>query len=103
MSNTASPRVIGDVMQTKCFDAHATLCARKKINKQGGTAFDDVGFSVKVGDDKSIILAETTAGDYSHQGSGKRDFVAIKLDGDGNPIWSWQVMRPCHSALLYTN
>lgn len=57
---------------------------------QDGTSFNDILFAVAVGDDGSVALGGRTVGLFGSDADGNSDFVAIKLDKDGNEEWRWQ-------------
>lgn len=46
---------------------------------------------VAIGHDDSVVLAGYTTGDWNAENAGGTDFVAVKLDADGNEVWTWQV------------
>lgn len=59
---------------------------------QGGTTEDDTLTAVAVNQvDGSMVFAGKTDGDWGKENAGKSDFVAMKLDIDGNLLWRWQV------------
>lgn len=39
----------------------------------------------------SVIIAGYTEGSYGAVNAGSGDFVAVKIDRDGNILWQWQV------------
>lgn len=41
--------------------------------------------------DGSVILCGTTDGSFAAPNAGATDALAVKLDADGNELWSWQV------------
>ena len=59
-----------------------------------GTEQYDYLSSGGVANDESVILAEGTRGEYAADNAGAFDFVVIKLDDDGEALWTWQV-RDC--------
>ena len=56
-----------------------------------GTDGDDHVYAGGVASDGSVVLAGYTTGAYDAENAGLRDFVVIKLDGDGLFLWAWQV------------
>lgn len=44
-------------------------------------------------DDGSALFAGTTFGDWVQVSVGSWDFAAMKMDVDGNVLWTWQVRR----------
>lgn len=58
---------------------------------QDGTEEDDDAFAAVGANDGSVIIAGYTSGSYENMNAGSPDFVAVKIDCDGNPIWQWQV------------
>lgn len=61
---------------------------------QNGTEELDVIYAAAGADDGSVIIAGITGGSYGAENAGLWDFVAIKIDSNGNFIWAWQV-RSC--------
>ena len=60
---------------------------------QDGTeaaAWDNI-YAAAGADDGSVIIAGNSAGSYEDLNAGSYDFVAVKIDGDGNTVWKWQV------------
>ena len=60
---------------------------------QNGTEEWDTIFAAAGADDGSVIIAGDTLGSYGAENAGYLDFVAVKIDSDGNTIWAWQVRR----------
>lgn len=58
---------------------------------QGGTTVADVLSTVLVDEEGSVIMAGYTSGSFLETGAGEEDYLAVKLDSDGNEIWIWQV------------
>lgn len=59
--------------------------------RQGGTDGDDQLTSAVPAGDGSVVLSGDTNGSFSGSNTGGFDFVAVKLDADGNVLWKWQV------------
>ncbi|CBN75056.1 Transmembrane receptor kinase [Ectocarpus siliculosus] len=58
---------------------------------QDGTAdYDTLHAVVSVDGDGSVVMAGQTSGDFSGISVGSNDFIAIKLDAEGNELWTWQ-------------
>ncbi|CAN0213505.1 unnamed protein product [Ascophyllum nodosum] len=57
---------------------------------QDGTVGDDHIYAGGVAKDGSVILAGGTTGGYAAESAGSFDFLVIKLDGDGEVLWTWQ-------------
>lgn len=60
---------------------------------QEGTEEWDRIYAAAGADDGSVTIAGNTLGSYGAENAGNFDFVAIKIDRDGNTIWRWQVRR----------
>ena len=58
---------------------------------QNGTSGEDELRSVAIAQDGSIVVAGGTSGSYDRESEGGFDFVALKLDSNGNVQWAWQV------------
>lgn len=58
---------------------------------QGGSLADDKLHAVAATGDGSVILAGSTACVRDEPSIASGDFVAMKLDVDGNLVWTWQV------------
>ena len=58
---------------------------------QDGTEENDIIYAAAGADDGSIIIAGYTSFSYEDVNAGSGDFVAVKIDGDGNTVWKWQV------------
>ena len=54
---------------------------------QDGTEEWDEMYAAAGADDGSVIIAGYTDGSYE----AGLDFVAVKIDSDGNTVWKWQV------------
>lgn len=59
-------------------------------NWQGGSQVNDVWWAVDMADDGSALFAGTTFGDWVQVSVGSWDFAAMKMDVDGNVLWTWQ-------------
>lgn len=44
-----------------------------------------------VDDDDSFVVVGHTTQDFGGVSAGSFDFIAIRLDADGNEVWRWQV------------
>lgn len=73
--------------------------------KQGGTSEDDVFLGGGMGDNSSVILVGSSYGNWADTNKGGEDFIAVKLDADGNILWKWQVNTHgslhCAHTLIY--
>lgn len=58
---------------------------------QDGTEEVDFINAAAGADDGSIIITGYTESSYGAVHAGSRDFVAMKIDSDGNIAWQWQV------------
>ena len=58
---------------------------------QDGTEEYDYIFAAAGADDGSVIIAGYTYGSYEDVNAGSSNFGAVKIDGDGNTVWKWQV------------
>ena len=69
---------------------------------QNGTSGGDNLKGVAIAQDGSIVVAGDTTGSYGRENEGGLDFVAIKLDSDGNVQWAWQVrLKPNRFSFRY--
>lgn len=50
----------------------------------------DYLYGASAGMNDTVVLAGFTEGDFSAQNLGGADFAAVKLDADGQQLWSWQ-------------
>jgi len=60
---------------------------------QDGSEEWDIIYAAAGADDGSVIIAGQSYGSYGAENAGNSDFVAVKIDNDGNTIWAWQVRR----------
>lgn len=59
---------------------------------QNGTINEDkISAVASGGDDGSVVLAGSTAGNWDIVNRGYEDFAAVKLDANGTVLWHWQV------------
>lgn len=66
--------------------------------QDGSAGYDHCKGAVVDNNDGSVILAGWSQGDWSEQGhqGGYSDFVAVKLDADGEEIWRYVLCEcPC--------
>lgn len=68
---------------------------------QNGTEEWDEIYAAGGADDGSAILAGWTGGSYGAMNAGGHDFVAIKINSDGNTTWQWQVRPGSVSPLIF--
>ena len=61
---------------------------------QNGTSEVDEIYAAVVVEGDTVVLAGYTFGNWTraHGGDNDTDFAAVKLDGEGNYLWSWQVL-----------
>lgn len=75
-------------------------CARVR---QGGVTENDRLYGLDLRSDGTAYAVGTTLGDWFNFNVGEEDFAAVKLGGDGEPQWGWQVrkmIRRTHPAHL---
>ena len=58
---------------------------------QNGTVGGDRVFAGGVANDGSVILAGDITGGYAAEKARSHGFVVMKLDDDGEVLWTWQV------------
>lgn len=58
---------------------------------QDGTERTDYFTCAAVGEDGSVVLAGESAGSWNGLKKGSLDFIAIKIDSEGEEMWRWQV------------
>ena len=63
---------------------------------QDGTEEYDYIYAAAGADDGSVIIAGNTYGSYGTLNAGSGDFVAVKIDTNGNTVWQWQVRVELH-------
>lgn len=68
------------------------------VSPQDGTEEDEALYGMAVGGDGSIVLVGGSPGVWTTQHEDEWDFVAVKLDANGNEVWRWQVRRCVPSA-----
>lgn len=61
------------------------------FRRQDGTSGDDKLHAAATAEDGSVLMAGWTSGNWDGAKGGFYDFVAVKLDADGNVLWNWQV------------
>ena len=69
---------------------HCTFCL-VRCSVKDGTVGDDHIYAGGVAKDGSVILAGGTTGGYAAESAGSFDFLVIKLNEDGEVLWTWQV------------
>ena len=87
---------------TYSFGAGAADVYVRKVNSDGTTGWgsvmggteDDYAFSVALTDDHGFIIA----GQTKSFGAGLSDVWLVKLDADGNFMWSWVIGGPDHES-----
>ncbi|CAN0006742.1 unnamed protein product, partial [Sphacelaria rigidula] len=57
---------------------------------QDGTGVVDILQGATISDNGCSVLAGYTEGDWFSTNKGSADFAAVKLDADGEVLWSWQ-------------
>lgn len=63
-------------------------------DEQSGATSADSESKMRVavmGADGSVVLGGRADGDWNGTTAGMDDFVAVKLDAEGQEIWRWQV------------
>eukprot|EP00904_Undaria_pinnatifida_P009181 jgi/Undpi1/5393/HiC_scaffold_2.g00674.m1 len=63
---------------------------RLKPEIKDGTPRDDVLNDAAVGPNNTVVLVGTTNGSWDSPNAGGEDMAVIKLDIDGNILWTWQ-------------
>lgn len=59
---------------------------------QGGTSATDEALAVVMDSNGNAVVAGSTEESwFSGSAVGQEDFAAVKLDSDGEVLWSWQV------------
>lgn len=59
---------------------------------QDGTSGEDVFRGIPMAENGSVIAVGQTGGDWDGVNAGSDDFVALRLDADGEEIWRYQVI-----------
>ena len=76
-----------------CFQTLTHNTAFQLRLTQDGSAADDTLHAVALTKDGSAILAGSTSGVWGEASIGLDDFAALKLDAEGELLWTWQVHR----------
>lgn len=61
------------------------------VARQEGTSENDNLYGVAVDQDGSAVFTGLSAGEWDGVSSGDQDFVAVKIDRNGEELWRWQV------------
>lgn len=62
------------------------------VARQDGSIEYDVITGAAAGSDGSVVLSGYTYGNWSEMNQGEEDYVAFKLDSNGDVVWTLQVI-----------
>ena len=86
------PKIVYVAIRLSLLIVQFGMCS---ATRQDGTGLNDTFKAAAAsGGDGSVILAGSSSGNWSGVTLGEMDFIAIKLDSDGNEMWRWQVWLP---------
>ena len=78
-------------MFVNCFQSSLKHSATPYCVRQAGSGLNESFRAAAAFDDNSVVLAGLSRGNWSGVTHGEMDFIAVKLDPDGQELWRWQV------------
>ena len=82
----AKPNKGGADMFIAAYDKHRTLLWRDQI----GTAADDRGVNIRVGNNNDVYICGNTSGTLARKNNGLEDFVVARYERTGKSLWLYQ-------------